>query len=809
MQRPEIRRSITLWLIAGCLPAIWLISRTAPVNAQNTSRTCTASASPAPNVRAEGMREPVADMWLTCNDTAPQPMPFDIRVTLNTAVTTPLLAGTPYTQAILIEDGVTPDRARFCGGAQAPADTNGNCPAANAWLAHPLGANLGYEFRRVSAGSVQKRFRLTNIRANAAALNALREAKPVNATVSVHENERTTQTWTPFPVATARRSLNFGVVSRNLPTPASGGFNVPLLTSTSPTPFNFGATPAEMHFMEAERLALERRGGVDLWTSILNESARQYGTTPITTAEKPPRVAVRFNITAQNVQIWVATTCTSPGGILRLIDPATGLPIGLPAQAARVSLQEGRGRVVYELQPGQPPNDPVPQQDSLAPQSNDPNQLDDYTCLSTLGYDRTGTSGTAFVSGQYEDSAFPENPEAGVAASFYLLLLAGPDAVGDFLGFDPESPDRNFQAIETILGESGATNVSLPTGSREHFAQNDSVRAPAGEVWWNVVSTAPNPPTNLNVEPIASTTRSPGATVNWLTTEANGTRTPLPIKLSINPAGLAPGTYQGGVRLSGTGLSAFTVPLTLTIRPPGPSFSPWGLANAGSYVPNLVAPGEAIVVFGTRFGPPALARAELTADGKLGTRIGDTRVLFDGVPAPMIYAVNGQVSCLAPFALAGKTVTSVQVEYQGVLSPAIRIAVISAIPALLTADSSGFGQAAALNQDNTFNSVRGDAPGNVVTLFGVGAPNTTPGGADGAITAAPLPRFTGTTAVFLDGRSVPASEILYLGPAPGLVNGVFQANVRIPASARPGSRIETRIQFGDYVTQPGVYITVR
>jgi uncharacterized protein (TIGR03437 family) len=93
------------------------------------------------------------------------------------------------------------------------------------------------------------------------------------------------------------------------------------------------------------------------------------------------------------------------------------------------------------------------------------------------------------------------------------------------------------------------------------------------------------------------------------------------------------------------------------------------LTNAGSYANFVASPGEALVIFGKRFGPPALVTAALV-NGKFSTVIGETRVLFDGVAAPMIYAVDGQVSCLAPFALAGKTATVVEVEYKGREVPA-------------------------------------------------------------------------------------------------------------------------------------------
>jgi uncharacterized protein (TIGR03437 family) len=84
--------------------------------------------------------------------------------------------------------------------------------------------------------------------------------------------------------------------------------------------------------------------------------------------------------------------------------------------------------------------------------------------------------------------------------------------------------------------------------------------------------------------------------------------------------------------------------------------------------------------------------------------IGETRVLFDGVPGPMYYAITGKASAFAPFGLAGKSTTQVQVEYRGVKSPPLSMVLAPALPGLITADSSGAGQGAILNADNSINN---------------------------------------------------------------------------------------------------------
>ncbi len=92
------------------------------------------------------------------------------------------------------------------------------------------------------------------------------------------------------------------------------------------------------------------------------------------------------------------------------------------------------------------------------------------------------------------------------------------------------------------------------------------------------------------------------------------------------------------------------------------TIAPDGVVNAATFRGGAVAPGEIVTIFGTGLGPAALAPAQYV-DGRLPTSVGETRVLFDGTPAPMIYASAGQVSAIVPYSASGST--RVQVEYQG------------------------------------------------------------------------------------------------------------------------------------------------
>src|SRR4051812_46165970 len=97
-----------------------------------------------------------------------------------------------------------------------------------------------------------------------------------------------------------------------------------------------------------------------------------------------------------------------------------------------------------------------------------------------------------------------------------------------------------------------------------------------------------------------------------------------------------------------------------------PELSGRDIVNAADYSSGRVSPGEIVVLYPAHVGPDNLAGSQLNDDGRIATMTGETRVYFDGVPAPLAYSVRGQVSAVAPYEIAGKRTTQVVVEYRGV-----------------------------------------------------------------------------------------------------------------------------------------------
>jgi uncharacterized protein (TIGR03437 family) len=111
----------------------------------------------------------------------------------------------------------------------------------------------------------------------------------------------------------------------------------------------------------------------------------------------------------------------------------------------------------------------------------------------------------------------------------------------------------------------------------------------------------------------------------------------------------------------------------------------------------------------------------------------------------------------------------------------------SVSPGLFTADSSGSGQLAAVNQDGTINSGAHPAKaGTYVTLFGTGQGLVNGMPPDGQpAPKSPLLPANPALKVFINSDFVPQNDIEFSGLAPGFV-GLWQINVKVPANVPPG-----------------------
>ncbi len=273
------------------------------------------------------------------------------------------------------------------------------------------------------------------------------------------------------------------------------------------------------------------------------------------------------------------------------------------------------------------------------------------------------------------------------------------------------------------------------------------------------------------------------------------------------------------VELPDTMLSGETIPgsfsaysMTLFVIPaansqfttPAPVVN--AVVNAASYTSG-VAPGEMVTLFGSGLGPSQLQPLALDANGLLSTEVAGTRILFDGIPAPIIYVSSLQAAAMAPYFIANLQTVHVEVEYQSHRSAAFSAPVVATAPGVFTRNEQGVGQASILNQDgHTANSAATPAPaGSIVSLFLTGEGQTTPSAFDGKLAASILPKPLSPVSVTIGG--LPA-EVDYAGAAPDMIAGMMQVNARIPSAVTSGPAVGVMVTVGTAATANNVTLAV-
>jgi uncharacterized protein (TIGR03437 family) len=230
-----------------------------------------------------------------------------------------------------------------------------------------------------------------------------------------------------------------------------------------------------------------------------------------------------------------------------------------------------------------------------------------------------------------------------------------------------------------------------------------------------------------------------------------------------------------------------------------------GIVNAAGYQSGAVAPGEILTLFGTGLGPATFANGTQSYPSVQDNFAAGMRVFFGGVPAPVVYTWDRQVSVIVPYEVTGQSSTTAQLEYMGQLSAPIPLQVTAAAPGIFSMNASGTGQGAILNQDFSVNSASNPAsPGDIVQIFATGE-----GDPEGTYVTGLFPTSspwdTNVSAVI---GGVPA-EVSYAGAAPYEVGGVMQVNVRIPAGTASGANVPVQVSAGNAISQAGIRLAVQ
>jgi len=365
-----------------------------------------------------------------------------------------------------------------------------------------------------------------------------------------------------------------------------------------------------------------------------------------------------------------------------------------------------------------------------------------------------------------------------------------------------------YTGIINVLGPANSVNVSVTLTVTSASAANLSS---TNLVFTHTVGAVSPPTQTIGVSATGAqvafnTSIRTDSGGNWLTVTSSSTTTPATLTVLVLPGGLAAGTYRGVVTVTTTGGESRSAEIVLTISNPPPAVIR-GVLHGATMQPTQISPGMIVVVRGSGLGPASGANGIVTAAGAYQTNFNDIRLLFDGVPAPLIYIRQDQINAVAPYALSGRFRTLIQVEVGGVRSVPVEVAVVDSAPGLFTLDGSGNGQAAALNENGSVNSTGNPArPDSIVTVFGTGEGQTIPLGQDGRVIVTDLRRPLLPVNVTVGGVLV---EVVYAGSAPSFVSGGLQINVRLNANVPVGPNIPIVVQVGSASSSPSATIAIQ
>ena len=379
----------------------------------------------------------------------------------------------------------------------------------------------------------------------------------------------------------------------------------------------------------------------------------------------------------------------------------------------------------------------------------------------------------------------------GVIAQVTVQLSpATPDAVSTLRVSNALAAASNATAIP-VEGVAGVVTILQPAHASGIDCSPPNVVTP-GSASCTVTLSAPAPVGGLNV-----------------TLSSSNSSVTLPGSVTV-PAGASSAVFKlsasqvASTTLAGIGAGALSG--TVVLAPPGVAASVAAIFNAADYSTIPVAPGEIVAILGSGIGPAEGVGFQIVS-GKVPVTLAGTQVLFDGKPAPVLYASSDQVNAIVPNQLSGTT-TQLQIQYGGTLSAAFSIPVTPASPGIFTADASGAGQGAILNQDGTANSpANPTAPGSLVMIYATGGGRTNPPSVDGNITGtSALPRPVNTVSVRIGGT---VAEVPFAGAAPNLIAGALQVNARIPQGIATGPAVPVTLIIGGVISRPGATVAIQ
>ena len=222
----------------------------------------------------------------------------------------------------------------------------------------------------------------------------------------------------------------------------------------------------------------------------------------------------------------------------------------------------------------------------------------------------------------------------------------------------------------------------------------------------------------------------------------------------------------------------------LRVLPVSSAIRPVDVLNYADGSRGAIAPGETVAITGTGLGPDRSTGPTIKPNRQIDTGAGGTRVLFDGIPAPILGAQANQVIAIVPYGVAGRQSVQMHVEIGGRRSTAVSVPVADAAPGIFTDQRKGNGTPVILNSDGTLNSATNPAEkGSVIAFFATGEGVLNTLAVDGRLPAAPLQTPQLPVVVRINNGGVDVSDARAV---PG-IPGQMQVNAVIHPGSASGS----------------------
>ena len=255
-------------------------------------------------------------------------------------------------------------------------------------------------------------------------------------------------------------------------------------------------------------------------------------------------------------------------------------------------------------------------------------------------------------------------------------------------------------------------------------------------------------------------------------------------------------SITGTVQIAGNALNNATTPVVAS----------GGVVNAASFAKNsAIPPGALVTIFGSHLADQQSSANVLP----LPIQLGSTMATIDGQTVPLLFASDGQINAVVPFALQQNVTHLLVVTKGNTISVPEPITIANAEPAIFTANGSGTGQGVVLGVRSNGAQILADAnnpvsAGQYIVMYATGLGSVTPTVDDGAAgPTAPLSLVSNSTSLTIGGAD---ATIAYAGLAPGFAS-LYQVNAIVP-SVPPGNAVPLVLTVGGQ-SSPPVTIAVK